>query len=167
MADESPLTHANPRVAPDEVWARVQADYVGGLPASEACRRHGVGLTALRNRAAREGWRRSDQPWTPPNRLHPDDEGALLEAQVCGDLDQVEMRELSFIAQRRMMRAVLRGDASEALRWRRVRIALHSEAFEMDDLFAQEEANWQMHGSAHAAAEADPVDSTDGVSTGG
>jgi hypothetical protein len=41
--------------------------------------RHGVGRTALRTRAAREGWRRLDQPWTPPTRLDPWDEGRALE----------------------------------------------------------------------------------------
>ena len=40
--------------APDEVWAAVRVDYLAGLSAPEACRRYGVGLTAMRMRAARE-----------------------------------------------------------------------------------------------------------------
>ena len=40
--------------APDAVWARVREDYLAGRSATECCRRHGVGLTSLRNRAARE-----------------------------------------------------------------------------------------------------------------
>jgi len=34
-----------------------------------------------------------------------------------------------------MMRAVLRGDAAKALRWRRVRLAMDEEAAELDRLW--------------------------------
>ena len=128
------------RSAPDEVWAAVRDDYLAGLSAPEACRRHGVRLSALRDRAAREGWRRIDQPWAPRNRLDPDDEGVELEARVGGDLNKVELRELSYIAVRRMMRAVMRGDAADALRWRRVRDAMDAEDAEMERLAEQQEA---------------------------
>ncbi|HVL41690.1 MAG TPA: hypothetical protein VM348_05990, partial [Brevundimonas sp.] len=86
------------------------------------------------------GWRRVDQPWAPRNRLDPDDEGVELEARVGGDLNKVELRELSFIAARRMMRAVLRGDATDALRWRRVRDAMDAEDAEMERLAEQQDA---------------------------
>lgn len=142
MADGSPTLYGKGRSAPDEVWARVREDYLSGLPGGEVCRRHGVGLTAMRNRAAREGWRRTDQPWTPPNTLDPDDEGLLLENEVHGDLDQVELRQLSFVASRRMQRAVLRGQAAEALRWSRVRIMLDAEAVEEEQAIEQEERLW-------------------------
>lgn len=128
------------RTAPDEVWAAVREDYLAGLPAQAVCDRHGVGLRAMRSRAANEGWRRSDQPWAPRNRLDPDDEGVELEARVGGDLNKVELRELSFIAARRMMRAVLRGDAADALRWRRVRDAMDAEDAEMERLGEQLDA---------------------------
>jgi hypothetical protein len=128
------------RTAPDEVWAVVRDDYLAGMSAPEACRRHGVRLSALRDRAAREGWRRIDQPWAPRNRLDPDDEGVELEARIGGDLNKVELCELSFIAARRMMRAVMRGDAMEALRWRRVRDAMEAEDAEMERLGEQMDA---------------------------
>ncbi|KQY88075.1 MULTISPECIES: hypothetical protein [unclassified Brevundimonas] len=132
MPDGAPATSTNGhRSAPDEVWAQVRQDYLAGISAPECCRRHGVGLTALRKRAAGEGWRRADQPWTPPVRLDPWDEGVLLEDRVAGDLDKVELHELEWIADRRMMRAVLRGDAVEALRWRRVRAVIESDAREL------------------------------------
>ncbi len=131
------------RTAPDEVWAAVRDDYLAGLSAAEACRRHGVRLTAMRARAAREGWRRADQPWAPSNRLDPEDEGVELEARVGGDLDKVEMHELSWVADRRMARAVLRGDALGALRWRRVRDAMDAESAEMERLNEQHEAIWK------------------------
>ena len=93
MADGSPTLYGKGRSAPDEVWGRVREDYLSGLPGIEVCRRHGVGLTAMRNRAAREGWRRTDQPWTPRSALDPDDEGVLLEHEIDGDLDRVELRQ--------------------------------------------------------------------------
>lgn len=127
--------------APDGVWLRVRDDYLGGMSAPDACRRHGVGLSALRARAAREGWRRIDQPWAPPpNALDPEDEGLKLEDRVGGDLDKVDLCELSFVAYRRMMRAVMRGDATAALRWRQVMRAMDQEEAELDRAMAQHEA---------------------------
>ncbi len=123
-------------IAPDDVWAQVREDYLSGVSAPECCRRHGVGLSALRARAADEGWRRIDQPWTPPNtRLDPDDEGLALEERVNGDLDQIPLGELALVAFRRMMRAVLHGDAAEALRWRRVRLAVDAEDAHLNRLY--------------------------------
>ena len=155
--------------APDEVWAAVRVDYLAGLSAPEACRRYGVGLTAMRMRAAREGWRRVDQPWTPRGRLDPDDEGAELEARVGGDLDRVDLRDLTWIAHRRMMRAVMRGEAVEALRWRRVHQAMDEEATELDRFIAQEEAIDHMQAvpdaanGANAANAANGANASDGV----
>ncbi len=163
MPDGAPATSANgQRPAPDEVWAQVREDYLAGISAPACCRRHGVGLTALRKRAASEGWRRADQPWTPPVRLDPWDEGVLLEERVAGDLDQIEMHELEWIADRRMMRAVLRGDAAEALRWRRVHAFLAADAREIERLVAAEEkAMGCVHRDAH---EAHDVNGVNGVS---
>ncbi len=150
MPDGAPVMPANgQRPAPDEVWARVREDYLAGISAPECCRRHGVGLTALRKRAASEGWR---DPW---------DEGVLLEERVAGDLDQIEVHELEWIADRRMMRAVLRGDAVEALRWRRVFAFLAAEARAIDRLVAAEEAMECVHRDAH---EAHDVNGVNGVS---
>ena len=128
------------RAAPAEVWHAVRADYLAGLPAHECCLRHGVGMAALRARAARNGWRRIDQPWTPGNALDPSDEGVQLEQRSEGDLDRIDTCELIFVAHRRMLRAVLRGDAGGALRWRRVGQALEAEEAEMRRYLCQEEA---------------------------
>ena len=76
-------------------------------------------------------------------------EGVLLEERVAGDLDQIEMQELEWIADRRMMRAVLRGDAAEALRWRRVYTFLAAEAREIERLVAAEEAMGRVRREAH------------------
>ncbi|HEY0600777.1 hypothetical protein [Brevundimonas sp.] len=127
------------RAAPAEVWQAVRADYMAGLPAHECCRRHGVTMSALRSRATRHLWRRVDQPWTPANALDPSDEGVQLEQRSEGDLDRIDTRELIFVAHRRMMRCVLRGEAAGALRWRRVGLALEAEEAEMRRYLCQEE----------------------------
>lgn len=152
--------------APEEVWAAVRTDYLAGMSAPEACRRYGVGLTAMRTRAAREGWRRADQPWTPRNRLDPDDEGAELEARVGGDLDRVDLPDLVWVAYRRMLRAVMRGQAVEALRWRRVHAAMADEQAEVERFFEQEEAIRHMLSDVQdpdAVDGADGADASDGV----
>jgi hypothetical protein len=133
----------------------VREDYLAGMSAPEACRRHGVGLSALRDRAGREGWRRIDQPWRPPNALDPWDEGLALEDRTGGDLDKIEMRELSFVAHRRMMRAALRGDAAEALRWRRVRLAMDLEEEEVQRFVCRED--YLLDQRAEPAAPAAPA----------
>lgn len=145
MADGSQITRpAAPGrgrlSAPDDVWSAARADYLAGLTGPDVCRRHGVGIRALRERAAREGWRRADQPWIPSNRLDPLDEGVALEDRIGGDLDRLEYRELVFVAERRMMRSVLRGDAGAALRWSRVRDLMEAGEAEIQRLMAQDDA---------------------------
>ena len=126
--------------APEEVWDRVRADYVAGVSAPECRRRHGVGLTALYARARQEGWRRNDLPWAPSRRLDPDDEGVALELSVEGDLDQIDHHDLSFIADQRRIRAILRGDAVGAQRWRRVRDDVKADERAMQRDFADDQA---------------------------
>ena len=128
------------RVAPEAVWKAVRADYLAGLSAADCCRRHGVGLTALRLRAAREGWRRADQPWIPPSTTRdPRDPGRALEEQVHGDMDRVEPQHLLFVAWRRIQQAVIRGDAGEVLRWSKVQALMQAEV-EALDRFIEEDA---------------------------
>jgi hypothetical protein len=128
MPDGSLILARGRRVAPDPVWIAVRGDYLAGLSAPACCRRHGVGLTALRQRAKDEGWRRTDQAWPAPRPLDDDDDTAELHARTGGVLDRVEFSDLTTLALRRMMRAVLDGDAAGALRWRRVREAMQAEA---------------------------------------
>ena len=154
---------------PDEVWAQVRDEYLAGWSAPECCRRHGVGLTALRERAAREGWRRADQPWTPPDRLDPWDEGVELDLRINGDLDKVDLEELGYIAHRRMMRAVMRGDAVEALRWRRVQLTMvEVEAEEAREHERFEAIRWRLADQqAEDGPDPDAPDASDGVSACG
>ena len=163
------------RPAPTEVWDAVRDDYLGGLPAHECCRRHGVTIAALRARAARQGWRRIDQPWVPPNALPAEDEGVELEQRSEGDLDRIDISELTFVAHRRMLRCVLRGDAAGALRWRRVEKMLLEEEAELRLYLCQEEALNSTRLAEEADGETwlrrtpgprpdvDPVDSVDSI----
>jgi hypothetical protein len=54
-----------------------------------------------------------------------------------------------------MMRAVMRGHAAEALRWRRVRLMLLEEEAELERLMAQDEAVWRMTRGARPAGSVD------------
>jgi hypothetical protein len=132
-------THG-PKSAPDEVWEQVKAAYLGGTSAAACCRRFGVGRSALRARAAREGWRRCDQIWVPPVGLEPGDEGLKLEQAVGGDLDRLDYAELSSVAICRMMRAVLHGDAAAVMRWHRVRGVMDAMQAEVDAAIEADEA---------------------------
>ncbi len=128
-SSENDRRHFEGRSAfPDSVWAAAREDYLSGLSGAQVCARHGMALSSLRKRAARENWRRADQPWPE---LY--DEGDELEASVDGELDRVGPADLSYVAHRRMMRAVLRGSATEALRWKRVQIMLDAEQAEADE----------------------------------
>lgn len=169
MSDPGP-EHRACRRAPDDVWEAVRKDYLDGLGGPACSRRHGVSLTALRTRAAREGWRRRDQPWTSPTRADPAiddrDEGAELEEQVGGDLDRLDYVDLSLVADRRMMRCALRGDAAGALLWRRVRQVLDADQAEIDRLDRLDETQSIQRQSAIGLAEAIELHQLNGASKG-
>jgi hypothetical protein len=108
--------------APDEVWDAVRDDYLAGMTAADACRKHGVGMSALRARSARDGWRRKDQPWS--DALPEDDPGRVLEDRVNGDFEAIGFLDLSDVARSRMILGVLRNDARAAEEWRKVMITM-------------------------------------------
>jgi len=136
MDDPSPAD-AGRNPLPDAAWDQIRADYLAGWSAPACARRYGVGLSTVRQRAADEKWRREDHPWTLPKGLDRDDEGLALEERFDGDLDRIPLAELIVVAFQRMMRAVLHGNAAEALRWRRVRQALDAEDARLRRLHAQ------------------------------
>jgi hypothetical protein len=104
------------RIRTDETWAEARADYLSGFTAEEVCRRHDIGLSALRQRARREGWRRADQadPLTAEDDLDV--------------FDDVEAPDLVDMAWRRLAAAVARGRAADAARWQRIHADLLSRA---------------------------------------
>jgi hypothetical protein len=142
---------------PDAVWDRIRADYLAGWSAPACARRYGVGLSTLRKRAADEGWRRQDQPAATPRGLDRDDEGLALEERFEGDLEQIPLAELTVVAFQRMMRAVLHGNAAEALRWRRVRQALDAEDARLQQLFERAQAAHHKAQQRQARAEEDAL----------
>lgn len=127
MNDASPADAGKHPVS-DDVWDHIREDYLSGWSAPACARRYGVGLSTVRKRAADEKWRRGDQPPALPKGLDRDDEGLALEERFNGDLDKIPLGELTIVAFQRMTRAVLHGNAAEALRWRRVRQALDAES---------------------------------------
>ena len=109
---------AGRRVRSGEVWARARGDFLAGLSAREVCVRHDLGLSALKARARREGWRRSDQADPPPIRdLGYDPELAEdldeeLEAETPADVGDMAGRALLLAR-----RALALGRLGEAQGW--------------------------------------------------
>lgn len=103
------------RIRTDETWELARGDYLTGFTAEEVCRRHDIGLSALRQRARREGWRRHDQ--ADPS---PDDDFDVFE-----DLEPPELVEMAW---RRLAAAIARGRGADAARWLRIHATLHARA---------------------------------------
>lgn len=122
------------RIRTDETWAEARADYLTGFTAEEVCRRHDIGLSALRQRARREGWRRNDQADPTPE----DD------FDVFDDLEPPELVEMAW---RRLAAAIARGRGADAARWQRIHAALHARV--------QEEASNAHRDALNAVREAD------------
>lgn len=104
------------RIRSDETWADARDDYLTGFSAEEVCRRHDLGLSALRRRARDEGWRRRDQ--ADPN-IADDD------LDVFEDVSPFDLVEMAW---RRLTAAVARGQGAEAARWQRIHAVLHARA---------------------------------------
>ncbi|MGV8928771.1 MAG: hypothetical protein ACOH1E_03385 [Brevundimonas sp.] len=101
------------RIRTDETWAEARGDYLTGFTAEEVCRRHDIGLSALRRRARREHWRRHDQADPTPE----DD------FDVFDDLEPSELIEMAW---RRLAAAIARGRGADAARWQRIHAVLHA-----------------------------------------
>lgn len=121
------------RIRTDETWAEAREDYLTGFTAEEVCRRHDIGLSALRRRARREGWRRNDQADPTPE----DD------FDVFDDLEPPELVEMAW---GRLAAAIARGRGADAARWQRIHATLHARV--------QVEATEDYRDSINAAREA-------------
>jgi hypothetical protein len=110
------------RIRAADTWAQARDDYLSGMTAEAVCRRHDLGLSAFRRRAARQGWRRADQaePAGPDDLAIYDDLGLDDEVRT---------------ARRRYLQALEQGRSVEAARWRRLWLVLSA-----DRVAAQAEA---------------------------
>ena len=107
----NPPTHRPYNQRTDDTWEAIRTNYLAGDPAQVVADRYGVGLSTLRLRAAREHWRRRDQPDPDPFIL---DEDA-----PAPDLETLAKHALA-----RMDHAIKKGRASEAASWMRTWRAL-------------------------------------------
>lgn len=97
------------RIRTPATWSQAREAYLAGATAETVCARFDLGLTAFRDRARTEGWRRADLP--DPEPLPQDDD----------DLPDLDDAALMALARRRMAVAFQRGCIGEALRWGRAR----------------------------------------------
>lgn len=113
------------RAYPEAVWKEARLDYAEGWSAKEVCTRYDLGLSALRTRARKEGWRRldlaEDEPLTRPDDAPP---------------EALPLLDLVDLAWRRASEAVARGKVYEARAWMRLtnelRAQIKAEASEAD-----------------------------------
>ena len=75
-------------------------------------------MRTFRRRARQEGWRRID---------HADPEPLVEGEEHLHLFEDYDARELARIARLRMAAAIVRGDALEAVRWRRIHMTLKAE----------------------------------------
>jgi hypothetical protein len=125
------------RVRSEGVWSAARDEYVAGAPAETVCERYDLGLSAFRQRARREGWRRRDAEDRAPEPLaYPPEPEAAPPTEALADL-----------AWRSAAQAIRRGRVYEARAWMRLCAELR-EAVRLE-ASARRQAEWQ-------AGKADP-----------
>lgn len=134
--------HPAHRIHPPETWDRARDDYLAGLSGPAVCARYGLGLAALRKRAATGGWRRIDQP--PPVPTGP--------IEIDGDLEEAGYFDLAEMAAIHLREVIVNGRSREAAAWLRIHLRLVEAA-------VQESSALEIH----LAEEAEQVDEVDGV----
>ena len=108
------------RVRPEEVWQKAKREYLDGYSAEAVCAEFDLGLSAFRQRARREGWRRSDaaegEPACEATAFPPEPEAAP------------PTDELVDMAWRSMAQAIRRGKVYEARAWMKLHAELKAAA---------------------------------------
>lgn len=94
-------------VHPQPVWDQARQDYLDGECSTDICRRYGLARSTFHARAARQGWRRRDQP---PRTVTP-------VISIDGDIDEASFFDLSEMATMRLRLAILSGRSSDAMGW--------------------------------------------------
>jgi hypothetical protein len=98
------------RVRSEDVWQAARAEYAAGFSAEAVCAQFDLGLSAFRQRARREGWRRRDAEDEVPAPLAFPSEPDAAPATP----------ELVDLAWRSAAQAIRRGRAYEARAWMRL-----------------------------------------------
>lgn len=107
------LSAPAPRMRSAETWARAREAYLQGAPGPELCERFGLGRTAFRERARKEGWRRADQS-------DPDPDLDALADEEDEDAPVATPGETAELAWRKVARAAKAGRLHESLGWMRL-----------------------------------------------
>lgn len=103
---DAPAGHAHHT---EETWGFAKRDYLGGDSGPQVCARYRLSLSTFNQRAAREGWRKCDQPDPPPI---PDDDPEAGEPVDCAALAGDALVQVR--------RALRKGRAGEAASWMRL-----------------------------------------------
>lgn len=127
------------RVRSGDTWAAARQAYLHGASAGEVCVLFELGLSALRARARRDGWRRIDQPDPDPD----------LEEDIDGELDEqyVDYEVMAERTGRLASRALHLDDAPAAERWLR----LHLRLLPLAERQHQRGVDWQAEDEAQDA----------------
>jgi len=137
------------QVRDDATWAVARDDYLSGHSAEAVCAQHNLNLSTFRQRARREGWRKSDAENPLPVSLNDAPEPGAAPPTP----------ELMDLAWRSAAAAIQRGRAGEARRWMRLWQDLRALIREEQEAArkAEAEARWKEQRAAQAleaAAEA-------------
>ena len=89
------------------VWDQARLEYIDGQSSTDICRRYGLSRSTFHARAAREGWRRRDQPARTVTPY----------IAVTGDIDEASFFDLSEMAALCLRQAILSGRPTEATGW--------------------------------------------------
>ncbi|KQW86786.1 hypothetical protein [Brevundimonas sp. Root1279] len=105
----------------DAVWEQARADYLSGYTAEAVCARYDLKIGTFKSRAAREEWRRSDQPDPEPRAW--DEADAPESGDDAEDIAAAALPDYAAMARAALVRAdrAIRGGRDlEAARWLRM-----------------------------------------------
>ncbi len=108
------------RIHSPETWDLARADYLAGFSGPAVCARYGLGLAALRKRAAAGRWRRIDYARPMP----------AAPIEVDGDIDEASYLDLALMAEMQLRDAIINGRATEAATWMRIHFRLDAASSE-------------------------------------
>ena len=140
---------AGRRTCSEEEWAWARADYLDGFAAPQIAAAYGMGVSTLRERAHREGWRRRDQPAA--------EAGLSVDVEDVTEEDQ-DVSTMVDTAWRRAALAIKTGDRLAARAWLRLHEDLLPILREIREIARADDAR-----SSPVTADPDASDALDGL----